>query len=130
MRQRYRKQFHKPDFTILAFFYFKTMQREECTKCLQKLHTDILYTGIPLTVYCNKTFIVRLPSGETDVCECMRTVLNPKNSPAEDLEIATLNFVLPVGDLCAGMESVLGAVLPALGCFIHYCLLIPQEKQS
>lgn len=60
----------------------------------------------------------------------MWTVLNPKNSTAEDLEIATLNFELPVGDLCAGMESVLGAVMPALGCFIHYCILRPQERQS
>ena len=56
--------------------------------------------------------------------------MDPKNSIAEHLEIATLNFMLPVEDFYAGTESVLGAVLPALGCFTHYCILIPQERQS
>lgn len=52
----------------------------------------------------------------------------PNNSIAEHLEIATLNFMLPGEHLCAGAESVLGAVLPALDCFTHYRIVIPQER--
>lgn len=54
--------------------------------------------------------------------------MDPKNSIAKHLEIATLNYMLPVEELYAGTECVLGAVLPALGCFTHYCILIPQER--
>lgn len=54
--------------------------------------------------------------------------MDPKNSIAEHLGIATLNFTLPVEDIYAGTESVLGAVLPALDCFTHYCILVPQES--
>lgn len=54
--------------------------------------------------------------------------MDPKNSIAEHLEVATLNFMLPVEDLYTGTKSVLGAVLPALGCFTHYCPLIPQKR--
>lgn len=54
--------------------------------------------------------------------------MDPKHSIADHLEIATLNFMLPVEDLYAGTESILRAVLPALGCFTHYCILIPQER--
>lgn len=54
--------------------------------------------------------------------------MDPKNWIAEHLEIATLNLSLPVEDLYTGTETVLGAVLPALGCFTHYCILIAQKR--